>query len=71
MTRSFDEAGWRFDNTYARLPEPLHAPAVPVAVRSPAVMVLNEPLAAELGLEVEALRNDAGVFVGTTLPPGG
>jgi len=70
MTRSFDEAGWRFDNTYARLPAPLHAPAVPVAVRSPAVMVLNEPLAAELGLEVEALRNDAGVFAGTTLPPG-
>lgn len=70
MTRSFDEAGWRFDNTYARLPEPLHTPAVPVAVRSPAVMVLNEPLAAELGLEVEALRNDAGVFAGTTLPPG-
>jgi uncharacterized protein YdiU (UPF0061 family) len=70
MTRSFDEAGWRFDNTYARLPEPLHASAAPVAVRSPAVMVLNEPLAAELGLSVEALRNDAGLFVGTTLPPG-
>jgi serine/tyrosine/threonine adenylyltransferase len=70
MTRSLDEAGWRFDNTYAGLPEQLHAPAVPVAVRSPAVMVLNEPLAAELGLEVEPLRNDAGVFVGLTLPAG-
>jgi serine/tyrosine/threonine adenylyltransferase len=70
MTRSLDETGWRFDNTYAGLPEPLQAPAVPGAVRSPAVMVLNEPLAAELGLEVEALRSDAGVFVGMTLPAG-
>jgi uncharacterized protein YdiU (UPF0061 family) len=71
MTRSIVEAGWRFDNTYARLPEALHAPAVPVAVRNPRVMVLNEPLAAELGLDADILREaGAGVFAGNELAPG-
>ena len=71
MTRSIVEAGWRFDNTYARLPEALHAPAVPVAVRNPRAMVLNEPLAAELGLDAGILREaGAGVFAGNELAPG-
>jgi uncharacterized protein YdiU (UPF0061 family) len=71
MQRSIADAGWRFDNSYARLPEPLFAPATPVAVRSPAVVVVNESLAADLGLDAAVLR-DAGpaVFAGNELPPG-
>ena len=64
--------GWRFDNTYARLPRPLHAPATPVAVREPRVVILNHRLAAELGLELGGLAPDAAaaLFAGQELPAG-
>jgi uncharacterized protein YdiU (UPF0061 family) len=71
MTASIADAGWRFDNSYARLPEPLRAASPPVPVRSPAVVVVNEPLAAELGLDPTILRvHGAGVFAGNEIPPG-
>jgi uncharacterized protein YdiU (UPF0061 family) len=65
-----DAAGWRFDNSYARLPEPLFSPAVPVPVRSPATLVLNTALARELGLDPDALAAAAAIFAGNELPPG-
>jgi uncharacterized protein YdiU (UPF0061 family) len=71
MPDSIAAAGWRFDNSYARLPEPLFAASPPVPVRSPAAVVVNEPLAAELGLDPTILRNvGAGVFAGNEIPPG-
>src|SRR5437762_2519230 len=45
MVAEPDAVGWRFDNTYARLPEALFAPATPARVRSPRVSVLNHRLA--------------------------
>ena len=47
--------GWRFDNTYAGLPEPFFAPATPARVKAPKVSVLNHGLSAELGLALDAL----------------
>ncbi|MCE9630700.1 MAG: YdiU family protein [Planctomycetia bacterium] len=71
MQRSIADAGWRFDNSYARLPEPLFTPAVPASVRAPAIVVLNAPLAADLGLDPEVLEAEgAAVFAGNALPPG-
>ena len=71
MSGAMTTAGWRFDNSYARLPEPLFTPAVPVPVRAPRLVLLNEPLAAELGLDVAAVRDvGAAVFVGNELPAG-
>jgi uncharacterized protein YdiU (UPF0061 family) len=71
MHGSIADAGWRLDNSYARLPEPLHAPAVPVAVRAPALVIVNEPLAADLGLDPGLLREQgAAVCAGNALPPG-
>jgi uncharacterized protein YdiU (UPF0061 family) len=71
MASSIAAAGWRFDNSYARLPEPLFAPAPPVAVRAPRLATLNDPLAAMLGLDGGILREcGAGVFAGSELPPG-
>jgi serine/tyrosine/threonine adenylyltransferase len=71
MPESIADAGWRFDNSYARLPEPLFAASQPVPVRSPAVVVVNESLAAELGLDSTILRaKGAGVFAGNEIPPG-
>jgi len=65
------DAGWRFDNSYARLPEQLFSPALPKAVRDPSVAVFNEPLAADLGLDPAILLAAAeGIFSGNVLPPG-
>ena len=63
MTRSMAAAGWRFDNSYARLPEPLFAPAPPVPVRAPGLVFLNDPLAADLGLDAGLLRDGGAAVV--------
>src|SRR5918997_7116297 len=67
-----DTVGWRFDNTYARLPEALFVPATPARVREPRVSVLNHRLADELGLDLGAMPPDAAaaVFAGQDLPAG-
>ena len=64
--------GWRFDNTYARLPDVLLVPARPVTVRAPQVAVLNRRLADELGLDLGALAPEAAaaLFAGQDLPAG-
>src|SRR4051812_37388000 len=65
-----DAVGWRMDNTYARLPEVLFAPARPARVRSPRVALLNHRLADELGLNVRGMLPPAAaaVFAGQDLP---
>ncbi len=62
--------GWRFDNTYARLPEVLFAPATPTRVRSPQLAILNHGLADELGLNFAAVSPQAAaaMFAGQDLP---
>lgn len=64
--------GWRFDNTYARLPEVFFAAAMPAKIREPRVSILNHRLAKELGIDVTALTPDAAaaLFAGQTLPHG-
>lgn len=63
--------GWRFDNSYARLPEALYSRVVPHAVPRPSLVVLNRDLAILLGLDPEVLwRDGAEVFSGNTPPPG-
>lgn len=65
-------SGWRLENSYASLPRVFHFAIAPVAVRAPQVVVLNRPLAASLGLAVEALEGERGasIFAGNSLPPG-
>ena len=61
--------GWRFDNTYSRLPDPLFAPAKPATVRAPKVSILNHHLAAELGLNLGVMSAEAAadLFAGQDL----
>lgn len=71
MTTPTNDAGWQFDNSYARLPDSLFTRSIPVPVRGPALLVLNEPLAGDLGLDPARLRESAArVFTGNELPPG-
>ena len=62
------EAGWRFDNSYARLPEELFIPLNPEPVAKPAMVVLNRALAESMGLDADALEVE--VFAGNKIPPG-
>ncbi|MCM3747911.1 YdiU family protein [Paenibacillus pasadenensis] len=65
-------AGWKFDNSYTRLPETLFTRIMPTRVRDPKLVVLNQPLAAALGLNAEALASLEGVetLAGNNIPAG-
>lgn len=63
--------GWRFDNSYARLPQSLYSRVHPVPVADPKLVILNEKLASELGLDPDVLREGgAEIFAGNRLPDG-
>lgn len=64
--------GWRFDNTYSRLPDIFFAPAKPATARAPRVSILNHRLADELGLDLGAMSPEvaAALFAGQDLPGG-
>ena len=65
------DPGWRFDNSYARLPGDLFTPTRPVAVRAPRLVWLNRPLAADLGLDPDALAAGASAWLSGNTPPAG
>ncbi len=60
------------ENTYARLPNEFFAHASPTAVAAARLLRLNQPLAAQLGLDVEALESPVGVDIlsGNRVPEG-
>jgi uncharacterized protein YdiU (UPF0061 family) len=64
--------GWNLDNSYARLPESLFTKQNPTAVHSPKLIILNDQLAADLGLNVQVLQSKEGVAVlaGNRIPEG-
>jgi uncharacterized protein YdiU (UPF0061 family) len=66
------DAGWRFDNSYARLPAAFFARLDPVPVGRPQLVVFNEALAGLLGLNADALKGAEGaaVFSGNRIPEG-
>ena len=59
-TQHHPDAGWQFDNSYARLPDAFHARLNPVPVRAPKLVVFNAALAKSLGLNPELLQGEAG-----------
>ena len=64
------DTGWKFENSYARLPEAFYARLKPVPVRTSKLVIFNEALAQFLGLNPEALKGDGGaaVFSGNRTP---
>lgn len=60
-----------FDNTFAAQMDGFFLPAEAAAFPSPELVVLNEPLATSLGLDVGALNRDAAsTFSGQSVPEG-
>lgn len=71
MTNSRNIGGWRFDNSYSRLPQALFSRANPVPVAKPELIILNEKLASELGLDAGVLNKEGSdLFAGNRLPEG-
>lgn len=62
--------GWRFDHSYAGLPDYFYAPAHPEPARAPRVTILNHALATSLGLDIFTLTTEeaALMFSGNVLP---
>ena len=66
------KVGWRFDNTYARLPEMMLSRLDPIPVKAPKLIIVNNALAKELGLDFSIIADEhiASVFAGNSLPQG-
>ena len=66
------EIGWHFDNTYVRLPKMMLSRLLPVPVKSPKLIILNNSLSKELGLNFSTINNNdlALMFAGNFLPQG-
>ncbi|MGI6685321.1 MAG: protein adenylyltransferase SelO [Bacillota bacterium] len=66
------DAGWNFDNSYARLPELFFSQLNPTPVPAPRLVILNTSLAADLGLNQEMLKKDDSIamFAGNYIPEG-
>ncbi|MEQ2010315.1 MAG: protein adenylyltransferase SelO [Limisphaerales bacterium] len=65
-------AGWRFDNSYTRLPESFYSRVNPTPVAEPRLVLLSRPLAQSLGLDPAALTGPdaAAHFTGNQIFPG-
>jgi serine/tyrosine/threonine adenylyltransferase len=59
-----------FDNSYHRELEGLYLGVAPTRVSAPQMIKFNDCLAAELGLDVDALNNDTALFSGNDLAQG-
>jgi uncharacterized protein YdiU (UPF0061 family) len=70
--KSRSDAGWKFENSYAQLPEDFFVRLNPVPVRTPKLVVFNVALAQYLGLNPDSLKGDEGaaVFRATGFPRG-
>jgi uncharacterized protein YdiU (UPF0061 family) len=67
-----EQAGWNFDNSYARLPKLFFSLQSPTPVRSPRLVIINQLLADYLGLNSAALTTAQGasVLAGNKMPAG-
>lgn len=61
---------FNFNNTYTTLPAELFSPSLPAAVSKPQLLVWNNKLARELGLNADNTGDLASVFSGNTSIPG-
>ncbi len=71
-TKEITEIGWKLDHSYARLPETFFTRLKATPVQSPKLVVLNHPLAKELGLNAKALETNQGaaILAGNQIPEG-
>ena len=66
------QTGWNFDNSYLKLPDIFYRQLPPVPVRTPQLVIFNDSLAEQLGLDPQNLNTPQGaeILAGNLLPPG-
>ena len=64
--------GWKFDNTYSKLPESLLTKLSPHPVKAPILKLFNQTLSEEIGLDFSEINENeiALIFSGNKLPNG-
>ena len=64
--------GWRFDNTYSKLPKAFTSNTSPTPVKAPELIILNDGLAKSLGLNFLSMNKKelSELFSGNLLPKG-
>lgn len=64
--------GWRFDNTYSKLPDYFLSNTIPTPVKSPELIILNDSLTKDLGLNFSEMNKEnlSELFSGNLLPEG-
>ncbi len=64
--------GWKFDNSYARLPDSFYKLTEPTSVSAPSLVIVNKSLAESLGLDLQNVEHQDVVaqFAGNRLPEG-
>ncbi|MBN6185632.1 YdiU family protein [Aneurinibacillus sp. BA2021] len=72
MTQESKTAGWNLDHSYAGLPKKFFSRIDLNPVSSPKMVMMNDSLAASLGLNAQALQSEAGVaeLAGNRAPEG-
>ncbi len=67
-----NKIGWRFDNTYVKLPDNMLSRLSPIPVKSPEVIIFNYTLAKEMGLDFSNINKKelSLIFSGNLLPNG-
>ncbi len=63
IQNSNKEKGWRLENSYTQLPKPLYTRVALNPVPRPELVILNDPVAVELGLDSEYLRSSEGIEI--------
>jgi len=75
MSKDFSKIskiGWRFDNTYSKLPDTMMSKLSPIPVKKPELVILNNSLSEKLGLDFSTIdkENLSLMFAGNLLPEG-
>ena len=72
MNKVISKIGWRFDNTYSKLPNTMLSKLAPIPVKKPGLVILNNSLSKTLGLDFSNTSNEnlALIFSGNLLPKG-
>ena len=71
-TSKSSNMGWRFDNTYSKLPNTMLSKLAPIPVKAPEIIIINHSLSKQLGLDFSNKSNEnlALIFSGNLLPEG-
>jgi uncharacterized protein YdiU (UPF0061 family) len=70
ITMEKNDIGWNLENSYAKLPELFYTPLELETVSAPKLVILNQLLAKDIGLDSEALMGQDGINIlaGQALP---